>query len=109
MGNYSSSPPSGSEGEVVDLVAFGTLDVTQGAVTGWSIGISVDGPGLVLDKATIEACQAPDPCPGGVIGVPVFFNAPRVIDPAVNRLDPVYLYDIDDFEQIIRENLESAA
>jgi glutamyl-tRNA reductase len=29
---------------------------------------------------------------------------PRVFDPAINALDGVYLYDIDDLEGVIREN-----
>jgi len=31
---------------------------------------------------------------------------PRDIDPAVNRLDAVYLYDLDDLQQVVAANLE---
>src|SRR5262249_15286638 len=34
---------------------------------------------------------------------------PRDIDPAVNKLDNVYLYDIDDLSQIVAESLEGRA
>jgi len=40
---------------------------------------------------------------------PLFFidiAVPRDIDPAVNRLTNVYVYDIDDLQNIINENLE---
>lgn len=30
---------------------------------------------------------------------------PRDVDPAVGQLDPVFLYDIDDLENVVRENL----
>jgi hypothetical protein len=31
---------------------------------------------------------------------------PRDIDPAVNELDAVYLYDMDDLQQVVAANLE---
>jgi glutamyl-tRNA reductase len=34
---------------------------------------------------------------------------PRDVDPAVNKLDNVYLYDIDDLSQIVAESLEGRA
>ncbi len=40
---------------------------------------------------------------------PIFFidiAVPRDIDPAVNTLDNVYLYDIDDLQEVVEENLE---
>jgi glutamyl-tRNA reductase len=41
---------------------------------------------------------------------PMFFidiAVPRDIDPAVNDLDNVYLYDIDDLQQVVAENLKA--
>ena len=40
---------------------------------------------------------------------PLFFidiAVPRDIDPAINRLDNAYVYDVDDLQSIIEENLE---
>jgi len=40
---------------------------------------------------------------------PIFFidiAVPRDIDPAVNRIDNVYVYDIDDLKSVIDENIE---
>ncbi|MFQ5767067.1 MAG: glutamyl-tRNA reductase [Acidobacteriota bacterium] len=40
---------------------------------------------------------------------PIFFidiAVPRDIDPAVNDLDNVYLYDLDDLEQVVNDNME---
>ncbi|MFN3486663.1 MAG: glutamyl-tRNA reductase, partial [Planctomycetota bacterium] len=40
---------------------------------------------------------------------PMFFidiAVPRTIDPAVNEIESVYLFDIDDLETIVRQNLE---
>ncbi len=34
---------------------------------------------------------------------------PRDVDPAVNKLDDVYLYDVDDLSKIVSESLESRA
>lgn len=34
---------------------------------------------------------------------------PRDVDPAVNKLDNVYLYDVDDLSKIVHESLESRA
>jgi glutamyl-tRNA reductase len=41
---------------------------------------------------------------------PMFFidiAVPRDIDPAVNELDNVYLYDIDDLQHVVQENLKA--
>ncbi|MFP3998751.1 MAG: glutamyl-tRNA reductase [Desulfobacterales bacterium] len=41
---------------------------------------------------------------------PLFFidiAVPRDIDPSVNRIDNAYVYDIDDLQDVIEENLES--
>jgi glutamyl-tRNA reductase len=43
---------------------------------------------------------------------PVFLidiSVPRNIDPAVNRVDDAYLYDIDDLQQVVDANLEERA
>ncbi|MBS3756822.1 MAG: glutamyl-tRNA reductase [Desulfobacterales bacterium] len=41
---------------------------------------------------------------------PLFFidiAVPRDIDPAINRIDNAYVYDIDDLQDVIEENIES--
>jgi glutamyl-tRNA reductase len=41
---------------------------------------------------------------------PMFFidiAVPRDIDPAINGLDNVYLYDVDDLQHVVRENLKA--
>jgi len=40
---------------------------------------------------------------------PLFFidiAVPRDIDPKINRLDNVYLYDIDDLKEVVKKNME---
>lgn len=49
----------------------------------------------------VEAVRRRDQKPMFVIDIAV----PRDVDPAVGELDNVYLYNVDDLEQVVRENL----
>ena len=75
--------------------------------TSWleSVDIVVSGtaaPGIILEKETVKkAIRARRNRPLFLIDIAV----PRDVDPAVNRLDNVYLYDVDDLEGIVEENL----
>jgi glutamyl-tRNA reductase len=84
-------------------------------------------PWADLDKALVEAdiVISSTSSPGYVItqdlvkgvrkarkGRSLFFidiAVPRDIDPAVNKLDNVFLYDVDDLSQIVSESLEGRA
>lgn len=62
--------------------------------------IAHDGP--VITRAQAEAASRQRR------GAPIFFidiAVPRNVDPAVDRLEDVYLYNIDDLESIATENL----
>ncbi len=60
-------------------------------------------PGLVLDRKTIAAAIARRPeRPAFVIDLAL----PRDVEPALERMDNVYLYNLDDLSAIANENLE---
>ncbi len=75
--------------------------------TSWleSVDIVVSGtaaPGIILEKETVrQAIRARRNRPLFLIDIAV----PRDVDPAVNQLDNVYLYDVDDLEGVVEENL----
>ncbi len=63
---------------------------------------STGSPDFVVTRAAAEALLA------GRKQRPMFFidiAVPRDIDPAVNDLDNAFVYDIDDLEQVVKENL----
>ncbi len=63
-------------------------------------------PVPILSAATVEtAIRARRHRPLFIIDIAV----PRDVDPAAGRLDQVFLYNIDDLEQIVRENLARRA
>ena len=77
----------------------GVLDHLQRA----DIVISSTGsPGLIVSRVAAENLLAARK------QRPMFFvdiAVPRDIDPAVNDLDNAFVYDIDDLEQVVKENL----
>lgn len=63
---------------------------------------STGSPGYIVSRAAAEQLLA------GRKHRPMFFvdiAVPRDIDPAVNELDNAFVYDIDDLEQVVKENL----
>lgn len=84
----------------------GTASNWDGA-TSWleSVDIVVSGtaaPGIILDRETVrKAIRARRNRPLFLIDIAV----PRDVDPAVNELDNVYLYDVDDLEGVVEDNL----
>jgi glutamyl-tRNA reductase len=83
-------------GSSVDIGSLGQ------ALTGCDIAISCTGaPHLILDLKTLEnAMSARENQPLVIIDIAV----PRDVDPAVGRLNSVFLYDIDDFTHISERN-----
>ncbi|GGH89073.1 glutamyl-tRNA reductase [Pullulanibacillus pueri] len=64
---------------------------------------STGAPGFVLNKASVEeAIKARKGRPLLMIDIAV----PRDIDPEINTIEGVFLYDIDDLEGIVQTNLE---
>jgi len=58
-------------------------------------------PGIILDRAAVAAAmRARRSRPLFIIDLAV----PRDVDPQVNRLDNVYLYDIDDLADVVEHN-----
>jgi len=64
---------------------------------------STGAPGFVIDREQVK----------GVMrrrrNRPLFFidiAVPRDIDPAINRLNNAYVYDIDDLQEVVEENIE---
>ncbi len=70
-----------------------------------SVDIVVSGtaaPGIVLKEETVrKAIRARRNRPLFLIDIAV----PRDVDPAVNRLDNVYLFDVDNLEGVVEESL----
>ncbi len=65
---------------------------------------STSSPGLILDYATVKrSIRQRRHRPVLMVDIAV----PRDIDPAVAKLDDVYLYTVDDLQQIIQENVRS--
>ncbi|MBM4394839.1 MAG: glutamyl-tRNA reductase [Deltaproteobacteria bacterium] len=63
---------------------------------------SLASPGYVIDRAAIKAALARRPFrPFFLVDIAV----PRVLDPGMSSVEGVYLYNIDDFNQIIQEGL----
>lgn len=63
---------------------------------------STGSPGFIVTRTAAEQLLA------GRKQRPMFFvdiAVPRDIDPAVNELDNAFVYDIDDLEQVVKENL----
>jgi glutamyl-tRNA reductase len=83
-------------GSSVDIGSLGQ------ELTGCDIAISCTGaPHLILDLKTLEnAMSARANQPLVIIDIAV----PRDVDPAVGRLNNVFLYDIDDFTHISERN-----
>jgi glutamyl-tRNA reductase len=83
-------------GSSVDIGSLGQ------ELTGCDIAISCTGaPHLILDLKTLEnAMSARANQPLVIIDIAV----PRDVDPAVGRLNSVFLYDIDDFTHISERN-----
>jgi len=83
-------------GSSVDIGSLGQ------ELTGCDIAISCTGaPHLILDLKTLEnAMSARENQPLVIIDIAV----PRDVDPAVGRLNSVFLYDIDDFTHISERN-----
>ncbi|ADE55431.1 glutamyl-tRNA reductase [Coraliomargarita akajimensis] len=64
---------------------------------------STAAPGSILTPTVVQDCMKQRP------GRPIFLidlAMPRDIDPAVDNLDNVYLYNLDDLSTIANENLE---
>ena len=64
---------------------------------------STGAPGFVIHHQQIKKIMRPRR------NRPVFFidiAVPRDIDPEINRLNNVYVYDIDDLKEIVDENIE---
>ena len=87
------------EGSVVPYDEF------KGAVPRADIVITSSGaPHYLLTKTDVRAVvEARRNKPIFLIDIAV----PRNIEPAVNELDNVFLYDIDDLQQVVSENLKS--
>lgn len=62
---------------------------------------STGAPQVILDRAGVEAAVRGRRRPLCLVDIAV----PRDIDPAVQWLDNTYLYNIDDLEGLVRENL----
>ena len=62
---------------------------------------STSSPGYVLNRSDIEAVL---PARGQRPLILVDIAVPRDVDPAIQQLPNVFLYDIDDLEAIVREN-----
>jgi glutamyl-tRNA reductase len=67
---------------------------------------STSSPGYVITNDLVKGLRK------ARRGRSLFFidiAVPRDVDPAVNKLDNTYLYDVDDLSQIVAESLESRA
>src|SRR5262249_49600720 len=67
---------------------------------------STSSPGYVITTDLVKSIRKARK------GRSLFFidiAVPRDVDPAVNKLDSTYLYDVDDLSQIVAESLESRA
>ena len=64
---------------------------------------STGAPGFILEKADVKKVMKPRK------NRPIFFidiAVPRDIDPEINKLNNIYVYDIDDLKDVIDENME---
>ena len=76
--------------------AFGMLDTVDIVVSG------TGAPGIILDAATVKRhVRARRSRSLFLIDIAV----PRDIDPRVNKLEHVYLYDIDDLQGVVEDNI----
>jgi glutamyl-tRNA reductase len=76
--------------------AWDLLDEVDVVVTGTA------APGTILDRDRVaKAARARRSRPLFIIDIAV----PRDVDPAVNELDNVYLYDVDDLQGIVEDNI----
>jgi glutamyl-tRNA reductase len=80
-----------------------TLDEVPAALTGADIVLSSTGaPELIIHHAQVKAIMKQRR------QRPLFFidiAVPRDIDPGINALDNVYLYDIDDLQGVVAQNV----
>jgi len=60
-------------------------------------------PAPILTKAMVQKALQTGRRRGPLFVIDI--AVPRDVDPAVGQLDPVFLYDIDDLESVVRENL----
>ncbi|APR85343.1 Glutamyl-tRNA reductase [Minicystis rosea] len=67
---------------------------------------STSSPGYVITEAMLKNVRK---ARKGRSLFLIDIAVPRDIDPAVNQLDNVYLYDVDDLSQIVAESLEGRA
>lgn len=67
---------------------------------------STSSPGYVITPDTLKGVRK---ARKGRSLFLIDIAVPRDIDPAVNKLDNVYLYDVDDLSQIVSESLEGRA
>ncbi len=83
--------------------AFG-LEELPGLLTSADIVISsTAAPGLILDATTVKRAQS---ARRGRPQILLDIAMPRDIDPACGKLDDVYLFDIDDLQQVAAANYE---
>ncbi len=78
--------------------ALGALDAVDIMVSGTA------APGLVVSKADVQ--RAVRGRRKGALFL-IDIAVPRDVDPAVNELDNVYLYDVDDLQGVVNTNLDS--
>ncbi|HZI78908.1 MAG TPA: glutamyl-tRNA reductase [Vicinamibacterales bacterium] len=75
----------------------------RGALAGADIVITATGsPRPILTRADIEAVT------GGRRGEPLFIidiAVPRDVEPAVSEIEQVFLYNVDDLQAVVQENL----
>jgi len=84
--------------------AVNYMDDGLAAMAGADIVVSSTGcPETILDREDVEAVMRQRPNrPLFLIDIAV----PRDIDPAVQRVENVFLYDIDDLEKLVAENVK---
>src|SRR6185312_15125913 len=83
--------------------AFGLDELPNLLVAADVVLSSTAAPGLVVDQAMVRRAQ------GSRRGQPLVLldiALPRDIDVACGKLDDVYLFDIDDLQQVVGQNYE---
>jgi len=82
-----------------------TPDELATALIQADIVVSATGaPGYVVDKKTVEAVWR---ARGGRPLFLVDIAVPRDVDPDVKTIDGVYLYNVDDLEAVVKDNLKN--
>ena len=82
------------------VVGFGDLD--EALIDADVVIVSTASPGFVLDKAAVAtALERRRDAPLFLIDISV----PRNIAPDVNDLEDAYLYDVDDLQSVVADNL----